>query len=129
LSKSIKDALDISQDVVVPEPNDVISGFLQAPRSHSIFRDPLCVLPSVDFNNQLQIQGDEIDDVAANWLLPFEFEVHESLIAELAPHQLFGIGHLASKHAREFTHIAPPHPTLSPKGRGLQSHFLSPILA
>jgi hypothetical protein len=79
LSKSIKNAFDIAQNVVVPESNDVISRFLQSLGSDGVFRTVLGMLSAVDLDDQFQIERDEINNVAGDRLLPFEFDAFEAL--------------------------------------------------
>ena len=128
LSKSIKNAFDIAQNVVVPESNDVISRFLQSPGSDGVFRTVLGMLSAVDLDDQFQIERDEINNVAGDRLLPFEFNALESPIAQFAPDQLFGFRHPASERARLPIHVEAPSPNPLPNGERASEPFPSPTL-
>jgi hypothetical protein len=128
LSKSIKNAFDVAQNVVVPESNDVISRFLQSSGSDGVFRTALCVLSAVDLNDQFQIERDEIDNAAGDRLLPFEFDALEAPVAQFASDQLFGFRHPASERARLPVHVEAPSPNPLPSGERALEPFPSPTL-
>ena len=74
MNKRLKYALDVSQDVMIPKSDDVISGFFQHLGPRFIFRGSLGMLPTVDLDDQLQVQRDKIHYVARDRFLPFELD-------------------------------------------------------
>ena len=52
--------------------------------------------PAVDFNDQLAVETDEVDDVSIDWMLAAEFPPRQLTIAQLAPEQLLGGGFIAA---------------------------------
>ena len=109
MNKRLKNTVDIAQDVVIPEANDMVSAFFQDPGPSRIL-GTLCVLAAIDFDNELEVQRDKIDDVTGDRLLPFELDAFEPPIAQLAPHHLLGFGHPASQCARKLIHSGAPNP-------------------
>jgi hypothetical protein len=45
----------------------------------------VAVLTPIRFNNQLGFQAHKIDDIGAYWLLPLEFQAHETLSTKIMP--------------------------------------------
>jgi len=116
LSKSFENAFEIAQDVVVPEPYDVITRFFQPAGPRNIRGGTFGMLSAIDLDNQIQLERDEIDDAAGDRLLPLERDAQETPITTLAPDQLLGIRHLARKRTRSLAHLRDPSPHPLPNG-------------
>jgi hypothetical protein len=116
LNKRLENAFDVSQNVMIPESYDVISGFLEYLGPRRILHDPFCVLPAIDFDDEFQIQGNKIDDIARDRLLPFELDAIEPPITQLASHHLLGFRHLKPQNTRLFIHGRAPSPNPLPTG-------------
>jgi hypothetical protein len=116
LNKRLEHAFDVTQDVMIPVSDDVISGFFERSRPNGVSSSSLNMLSTIDLQDQLQIQCDEIDDIPGNGLLPFEFGTFEPPIAQLAPHQLLGFSHSVPQRARLPIHGGAPSPNPLPNG-------------
>src|SRR5258708_15323031 len=101
---------------MIPESYDVIPGFLEYLGPRRILHCPFCMLPAIDFDDEFQIQGNKIDDIASDRLLPFELDAVEPPIAQLVPHHLLCFGHLAPQSARLSIHSRAPSPNPLPNG-------------
>ena len=82
----------------------------------------LVVLSAVDFDDQLPVCTEEIDDVSVDGYLSLEFQSSKSAVSQTKPQQPLGIRLIATQSPREtwvsFRHLNPLTPTLSPAGRG-----------
>lgn len=86
------------------------------------------VAATVEFHRELGGGAVEIEEVAAAGILPAEFELAETAVAEQTPQALLGIGGFFAKLTREVASFrcagamlavvrrAPPHPILLPRG-------------
>src|SRR5579863_8653519 len=101
---------------MIPESYDVVSGFLEHLRPCGVLVNPLGMLPTVNFDDELQIQRDKIDDIARDRFLPLELDAIGSAIAQLAPHYLLCFGHPASQSTRLLVHSRAPSPHPLPNG-------------
>jgi hypothetical protein len=110
LNKRLKNTVDVSQDVMIPEAHDVIAGFFQDSGSRSIRGGSLRVLAPVDLDYELQVKRYKVHDVARDRLLAFELGTLEPPPSQLAPHQLLGIGHPASQRPCMLVHREAPSP-------------------
>jgi hypothetical protein len=115
LDQRLKHSVDISQNVMIPVSDDVISGILQNHGSRFVLACPFGVLPAVNFNNELEVQCDKIDDIASNRLLPLKFNARQAPIVQLAPHHL-SVGHTMPQSAHKLTHGGAPSPHPLPGG-------------
>jgi hypothetical protein len=116
LNKRLKNAFDVSQNVMIPESYDVISRFLEYLGPRSVLLSPLGMLPTINFDDEFQIQRNKIDDITCDWLLPFELDAIEPPITQLAPHYLLCFGHLAPQSTRLPVHGRAPSPHPLPNG-------------
>jgi hypothetical protein len=48
------------------------------------------VLTSIQFNDEVVIQANKVDDEAAQWMLSTELETREATVPQLAPDERFG---------------------------------------
>jgi len=126
LNKRLKHTFDVSQDVMIPESYDMVARLLQNSGSRCICLDSLGMLTAVDLDDDFQIQSDKIDDVACDGLLAFELDAVEAPAAQLAPHQLLGIRHLASQSTRTLAHRRAPSPNPLPNGERASQPFPGP---
>ena len=104
---------------MIPKSDDVISGFFQNSGASEIIRHPLGVLSAVDFNYELEVERDEVNDVSAQRMLPFEFGTCKLTVAQPTPNQFLSVGHSASQALHmsltdAFRHAPSPYPL--PKG-------------
>jgi hypothetical protein len=98
-SNHFKYAVQIAQNVVVPESQDPVASALQ----------PLCaspirmkvrrtrVLPPIEFDNKFGVMTDEIDDVAAYHGLSPETCAAKSMCAQPVPKSLLCLTHTAAQ--------------------------------
>src|ERR1700684_812441 len=101
---------------MIPESYDVVSGFFEHFGPHDVLLNPLGMLPTIDFNDQFDIERDKIDDIACDRLLPFELDAFESPIAQLAPHNLLCFRHPTPQSTRLPIHSRAPSPNPLPNG-------------
>jgi len=82
-------AIEIPEDIIIPESDDSKSmGF--EPRSPcSIFIGLLLMLTAIHFHHQSMPQAAEIDDVITDSMLTAELRAIESLGAEILPEETF----------------------------------------
>ena len=122
----LENAVDIAQDIIIPEPKDSI---VSAPKPTITFgiRPALGMLSAVNFHNAT----DEVDCVGSNRVLSDELVPVQASVAQPVPQFCFGIGRIVpqapSPPGPELIgtpHVdTPPHPALraglSPQaGRG-----------
>jgi len=116
LNKRLKNTVDVSQNVMIPEPDDMIAGVFQDFGPHRIRGGSLRVLPPVDLDDEVQIKRHKIHDVARDRLLPFELDTVEPPATQLAPYQLLGFGHPPSQRPCMLAHREAPSPNPLPNG-------------
>jgi hypothetical protein len=73
--------LGVFQDVVIPEPQQAITGCLQNPSTLVIVFGLLQMLAAVGLHYQLALDADEIGDVAGNTMLSAKL-VSQLLVAQ-----------------------------------------------
>lgn len=120
-----ENAFDIAENIVVPEANDVIAPLLQDARPLGIESCSRVVLATINFDNEFQVKGDEIDNVVADRNLTLELNVVESSAAQFRPEQSFSIGGSFAEATREMPHkpcaLTLPSPQ---RGEGFWQSFL-----
>jgi len=62
------------------------------------------VLSAIEFDHQLQLEADEIDDISADWRLPPELGAADLPIAQPIPKTLLGLGLINAQLACEVAH-------------------------
>ncbi len=117
-TEPLENAVQIVEDLVVPDADDRVSGGSKIgvtdPIPHA-FR----VLSAIDLDDQPCFLADEIDDVWADRHLSAELPSREPSISHGEPEFPFGIGHGAPHGARMFLEVHGPSPQPSPpRGRG-----------
>ena len=90
----------LERDFVVPESQDRVASRVQIACSLIVLR-VLCVLASVEFDDQLPTPTDEIRDVGTDPDLPVETIAVQQAIAQFEPEKAFGVGRLAAHPASE----------------------------
>jgi hypothetical protein len=118
LNQRIENAVDIPQNVMIPESHDVVPGFLQHLGARCILPCPLAVLSAVNFNNEFQVKRDKIDDKPAIGFCRLNLTPAKRRSRNLL-HIAFSASVILRRRARASPLITePPHPALSPAGRG-----------
>jgi hypothetical protein len=95
----LQHAIDVAQDVVVPEPQNAIAVLCEPPIAHGIAR-VCCMLSAVDLDHQVLFATDEIDNVGPDRLLPDELVAAQAAGADAIPELLLRVGRLATQAAR-----------------------------
>jgi hypothetical protein len=88
----------IFQDVVVPVSHHVKAVGFQRGFARLVGKG-VDVLSAIDFNDELSVEADEIEDVALEWHLPAEFDSVEAPVAQQEPQLPLGIGRVAPHRA------------------------------
>jgi hypothetical protein len=67
----LDDIIRPCEDVVVPEPQDIVTVSVQELRATGIVRQPLrfIVLTAIDLDNELSFQAGKVDDVRSDTML------------------------------------------------------------
>src|SRR5690349_17784837 len=94
----VADAVDVAEDVVVPETGDGPAVLFEVAGSLSVLQCglSLAVLRAVDLHDELFIVTGEVDDVARDRNLATEAEAHQSMSAQLVPQLQLRVGHHAA---------------------------------
>jgi hypothetical protein len=86
-------AIAIGKDLMIPESNNRKSLRVQPSRALGVLRRVLCVLPTIDFNNQTRGQADKIHDVGTDGKLSTKPHIVNLLQAQTLPQSNFGLGY------------------------------------
>jgi hypothetical protein len=81
----LKNAFDVFEDVVVPEPDDTVSNALQVRVAPLVIVLMLCVLAAIELDHETALKAYEIDDIRSDGPLSPELETFESTRAQIAP--------------------------------------------
>jgi hypothetical protein len=118
----LQNAFRILHHVIIPESHDKVTHCFQRRSSDVVSLSVLVVLSAIDFDDQLSLCTQEIDDVSVDGYLSLEFQSSKSAVSQTKPQQPLGIRLIATQSPREtwvsFRHLTPLTPTLSPAGRG-----------
>ena len=101
LPDGVQHCLRVAENLVVPGAEDPEALAVQPSTTPVVVNGSRCVLRAVDFNDQPACEADEIDDVWAYRLLPFEFPAREAARAQVAPEECFRLGSFAAHPASE----------------------------
>ncbi len=124
MQNRFENAVNVSENVVVPKPNDVIAPFLQNARAFGILGCALAMLAAVDLDDEFQIERDEVDDIIANRLLSFELDSFKPAATQSRPQQFLGVGRAPAERTGELSHRPPPLTLPSPRrGEGFAPSF------
>jgi hypothetical protein len=94
VSDRVMDAVEICQDLVVPEPQDAIAFVLQEPTSLGLPRRRVIVLTAVDFHDQPGLVAHKISNVAADRQLAAELLSLHLMRAHDLPDPPFRFAHV-----------------------------------
>jgi hypothetical protein len=118
----LQNAFCILHHVIIPVSHNKVTHRFQRRSSDVVSLSVLVVLSAVDFDDQLPVCTEEIDDVSVDGYLSLEFQSSKSAVSQTKPQQPLGIRLIATQSPREtwvsFRHLTPLTPTLSPAGRG-----------
>ena len=89
---AFKHRLGLSQHIVIPEPDHTKPEARKIPRSLQIKTQIVGMLSAIYLDDQSRADAHEVDNVAANRLLPSESILAEMPIAQMAPEMSFCIG-------------------------------------
>ena len=82
LSKNLfEHTLKLLQDIVIPEPYDTEATLLEYGRSTRVVIRHFEMLTSVQFDDDMRFQTDEVHDESGNWILTPELEIAEASAA------------------------------------------------
>jgi hypothetical protein len=81
VGNDLEDSINISCHIVVPEAKDKITHCLQYFCSLLIMLCTNGMLSAVEFNNEMRISAEEIDDETIDWKLPPKFPSAETAVA------------------------------------------------
>jgi hypothetical protein len=96
LSKSIGDTLqnsfDVGADLMVPEPQHVVSRMVQKIGSTFVVGQFVRVLRTIDLDNELRLWAEEIDEEWTDGMLAAELESIELAAAQARPQSVLPFG-------------------------------------
>jgi hypothetical protein len=78
--------------LVVPESQNQVTHRFQRRSSVAVPFSLLVMLTAVDFDDELRLGADEIDDVSVDRDLPLEFPTGEAAVTQAKPQQALGVG-------------------------------------
>jgi len=121
LNQRFENTLDIVQNIVIPETHDAVAESFKLFRAHPVLFNADRMLTTVNFNDQLYFERDEVGRIAGDGNLPLKLIAGEPPSAQTRPYQALGIRGISPKSSgTQIRHAVPPHPTLSPMGRGIK---------
>lgn len=82
---SIKYSIEIIQNLMIPEPDDAITTLLEPGRPRLIRTALFHVLTTVQFDDQLFVKADEVNDERSDRFLATELMAVDIAAAKLAP--------------------------------------------
>ena len=94
VTKELHHALDVCQNVVVPESDDSIAQDLQVASPLQIIRI-VSVLAPINFDDQHSLPAAEVHDVRAYGKLSYELEAPELSAGKTMPQSMLSLGHVA----------------------------------
>jgi hypothetical protein len=114
LKNRVEYALNVLQNVVIPETDDVIPALFQRSRTLRIRPASFAVLASIDFDDQFSFERHKVDDISREWNLPFEFDADELARAKSRPQETLGVcrilAELTGKFSQEHSPLTQPSP-------------------
>jgi len=98
----LQDAIDIRQNLIVPESEYSIVALLDSPAAKLIAccDRPFGVLSAIELNYQMALLATEVSDESADWKLAAESQAIKASRAEMMPESEFSIGLAASQLSR-----------------------------
>src|SRR5262245_47788896 len=86
-----QDSCQVIDYVVVPESQNYKSLCFQPAVPFRVVVRGFRVLAAIQFDDQSRLKANEIDDIVTYRLLPLEFKTLESMSAQFAPDDSFGV--------------------------------------
>jgi hypothetical protein len=102
--------IGVPEDVVVPEPEDAVSGISQISRPLRIGCSIDHMLGVIKLDDKSRLQAHKINDIAANRMLTPELETTELARSDVLPDQALGICRTPPQTAGERRRRPRPHP-------------------
>ncbi len=87
----LQNAIDIPGHIIVPESKHQITHCFQNFRSLFVVARANSMLSAVEFDNEMRISAEEIDDETIKRKLPTKFPSAQAAIAQPEPQNPFGI--------------------------------------
>ena len=109
LPDRVNDALDIAKHIVVPEPQHAIA-FLGQELTASVIGCRVCMLATINFNDDATFETDKVCDIWADRMLPPESMAIDLTLTKMTPEMSLGVGHVAAELAGEIAFLAFAHP-------------------
>ena len=97
----VRDGIRVSQYVVIPEAQDEEAVFPQESISLQI-PGLVRVLTTIDFDNELALHADEIEDVVVVGMLPSKLAPIELTLAQDVPHPALGVRRVVAQLPLQF---------------------------
>jgi hypothetical protein len=95
------DTFNILQNIVIPEPQNLVTLGFKTLCPLSIGDTTLRVLSAVNLDSEALLYANEIDDILPDGKLPSEFEFTHLAHSQVTPEQALGVGSVASEFARD----------------------------
>jgi hypothetical protein len=93
------DYLEITQYLVVPEPEHLKPRLTQNAIAGLISHSSLDVLTTIHLDNELRIETDEVEDVVSIRMLTSKLETINLSSAQMTPKVLLGFSHASAQNA------------------------------
>jgi hypothetical protein len=97
----LADYVQLATDFIVPKSQHTVAVRLQPARSRRVFLYPVRVLTAVDFDDQLALEADEVDNISPEDVLSPKFVAVELAQPQPAPEDPLGVGGVRSQQACE----------------------------
>jgi len=91
IDNTLKNAIHIGNDIVIPKTKDAVALLIQKRSSDVILWGLFSMLATIKFHDQLQFKANEIRHVGSDRLLPAEFISAERPVAKILPQPFFSI--------------------------------------
>lgn len=93
----IQDCLHIVCNLIVPKAEHAVPPQYYVSCPFIVLRLPVPMLAAIDFDHEHPVGSTEVDDVAADGVLPAELDTAQATISKLRPEDGFGLGLLKAK--------------------------------
>jgi hypothetical protein len=123
LKDRFEHALNIIQNVVIPETDDVIPALFQRSRSLCVQPGSFVVLATVNLDHQFSFGRHKVDDISCKRNLPPEFNATELTRAKSRPKETLGISRTPAELAGIFSQRLSPLTQPSPHPKSDISDF------
>ena len=111
----LEHAIRVREHIGIPETDDAVAAQFEKARTAFICRI-VRMLTTIEFDDQLSFDADEIGDIKSDRKLPPELETTKGAIAQALPEAEFGVRCWDAQLAGEgnvlaLQFVAPPHPS------------------